>query len=247
MVTLLIVEDNAKELNLCVETLGSHGDGINLIAPQSAEGALGILSERTIDGIFVDIELPGIDGLSLVKRIRKIEKYHFLPVMFVSGTDNDSAETFKQYHNFNFISKPYSKAELLKVSLLFIKEIEKQKKLFRIKDEREVVFRSGENIIRFRFSDLLFATTEGRRLKLVTRQNEYLRSDVSLRNLITELNDSKFVLCSQSAAVNVINIEKISPTEYSYKSWTIHFIDAPDKTCQLSLKNKKKIENLLEK
>jgi len=246
MVNLLIVEDNINDLNLCIEMLQSVREGINIITAQTAEDALNILTERTIDGALIDIELPGIDGLSLVKRIQKIEDYQFLPILFVSGTDNDYAETYKQYHNYNFISKPYTKKNFLVIFSSFLNVIKKQKKIFRTNDEKEIFFRGENSFVRIKFSDLLFATNDGRKIKLVTRQNEYLRTNLTLRNLITEINDERFVLCSQSAAVNIINIEKIFPTSYAYKSWTISFIDAPDKTCPLSFKNKRTIEILLE-
>jgi len=247
MINLLIVEDNKKDLNLCINYLQHLNCGINIIATQTAEDALEILSQRIIDGILIDIELPGIDGLSLAKRIRKIEEYLFLPVLFVSGTDNDYPETYKQHQNYSFIKKPFTKDVFINISKQFIEHIKKQQQTYLKNDDREYVFRHGENLIVIKFSDILYASTIERKIKLVTRHNEYLRSDISLKNLITEVNEEMFTLCSKSEAVNVKNIDRISPTDFSYKSRTIHFIDAPGITCQLSYKNKKKIENLLRK
>ena len=159
MINLLIVEDNKEDLNLCVNYLRSHNDGMNIITVQSAEDALKVLSQRTIDGILIDIELPGIDGLSLAKRIGKIEEYFLLPVLFVSGTDNDYPDTYKQYHNYNFIAKPFTKEAFIEISSHFIEHIKKQKKMYHKNNDREFIFRHEESFVWIKFSDVLYATT----------------------------------------------------------------------------------------
>ena len=59
---------------------------------QDGESALESFTNNKFDLIISDIMLPGIDGLELIKLVRKVDKY--IQVVFASARDN--AETLTQ-------------------------------------------------------------------------------------------------------------------------------------------------------
>ena len=247
MVNLLVVEDDEYHLRFCIDILQRLGDGINVIAARSGEEAIEILSRQTIDGVFVDIALPGISGFALVDEIRSTENYHFLPIVFASGTDNDYSDTYKKYHNLDYIPKPYNDRQFTEIALRFIKEIESQRKLLRKKEERMVSFCHDGGYAQVRLEDILFAATgEKNKTMIVTRSETYYRSRYTLGNTITEISDDMFVKCHKAFAINVTNIEEIKPAPYTYKTWDISFRGAPGKTCLMSAKHRKDILSLLD-
>lgn len=78
---ILVVDDDTLLLNLLVDTLRSIGyDTIGV--PGGAE-ALETLSQQKFDMMITDIKMPGMDGLSLLKRVKR----HFptMPVLFITG------------------------------------------------------------------------------------------------------------------------------------------------------------------
>lgn len=78
---ILVVDDDTLLLNLLVDTLLSIGyDTVGV--PGGAE-ALETLSQQKFDMMITDIKMPGMDGLSLLKRVKR----HFpnMPVLFITG------------------------------------------------------------------------------------------------------------------------------------------------------------------
>ena len=99
MKKILVVEDDNNELKFCVKALRKLNKDIYVVTAHSAEEALSYLNhnQSNIDGAFIDIGLPGIDGFSLAAKIRDMEKYHLLPIVFETATHNDFPETYKQF------------------------------------------------------------------------------------------------------------------------------------------------------
>ena len=112
--------------------------------------------------------------------------------------------------------------------------------------ESIIAFRHDGGFARVRFPDVLYACTANeRKIRLVTRKREYVRSNITLKNLLSEFGEGMFVQCHRSFAVNVTNIETIIPV--TSKTWDIYFFDAPDEKCRLSINYRKAIEKLLGK
>jgi CheY-like chemotaxis protein len=66
--SILIVDDNPVNMKLVRVLLASEGYQVRTAA--DAEEALGILADFHADLILMDIQLPGIDGLELTRRLK---------------------------------------------------------------------------------------------------------------------------------------------------------------------------------
>ncbi len=76
--------------------------------------ALKFLTTNTADLILLDIEMPDMDGFSLLSIIRKIKVYENTPVIFLTG--NVSVENIRKAHSIggnDFVRKPVDSAVLL--------------------------------------------------------------------------------------------------------------------------------------
>ncbi len=65
---ILVVDDEEAMRELLQEVFS--GDGFTVLCASCAEEALDILREKKIQIIFLDLKLPGMDGVELCKRIR---------------------------------------------------------------------------------------------------------------------------------------------------------------------------------
>ena len=78
---ILVVDDDTLLLSLLVDTLRSIG--YDTVGVSGGAEALESLSREPFDMMITDIKMPGMDGLSLLKRVKR----HFpkMPVLFITG------------------------------------------------------------------------------------------------------------------------------------------------------------------
>ena len=84
MKTILIVEDNEKNMKLVRDILRHNGHE-TIEAPTGGEGVR-LASERKPDLILMDIQLPDIDGIEALARIRNDPSLDAMPVIAVSAS-----------------------------------------------------------------------------------------------------------------------------------------------------------------
>lgn len=107
--TILIVEDDAAIRNLISTTLGAHGYKF-LVAPTGETAILEAVSHNP-DAILLDLGLPDIDGIDIIKKIRS---WSTVPIIVVSARseDTDKIEALDQGAD-DYLTKPFSVEELL--------------------------------------------------------------------------------------------------------------------------------------
>ncbi len=96
------------------ETLSGilEDEGYNVLTADTAEKALDILRTRTPDLLFLDVWLPGIDGIEALAKIR--ENHPDLPVVMISGHGNiDLAVNATKAGAYDFLEKPLSLERVL--------------------------------------------------------------------------------------------------------------------------------------
>lgn len=82
-------------------------EGFEVSEAESGELALNHLADERPDLVFLDIWLPGIDGLEVLERIKK--EWDWLPVVMISGHGNiETAVSAIKKGAFDFIEKPLS-------------------------------------------------------------------------------------------------------------------------------------------
>ncbi len=103
--TILIVDD---EDGIRYSLRGILEDeGFRITEADTGEKALQLLDEDQPDLVFLDIWLPGIDGLEVLDRIKK--EWDWLPVVMISGHGNiETAVSAIKKGAFDFIEKPLS-------------------------------------------------------------------------------------------------------------------------------------------
>ncbi len=78
----------------------------------SARLALHKLNEQHYDLILSDIQMPGMDGIEMIKMIKA--KFPDLPVIVLSAFDSDKFKSeFAEYSNLSIIAKPFEQSALL--------------------------------------------------------------------------------------------------------------------------------------
>lgn len=108
-VRILVVEDDAKIASFVVKGLKQEGYAVDH-APDGDTG-LSLVTTTPYDAAVIDIMLPGLDGLSLVKRLRASRAE--LPVLFLSARSSvEDRVKGLQAGGDDYLTKPFAFAEL---------------------------------------------------------------------------------------------------------------------------------------
>lgn len=87
-VRVLLVDDSAVTREMVRQLLESGGNAVTGVA--SAEDALSALKEQEFDCLVTDIEMPGMDGLTLTRTLRQDPLRGDLPIVVISTRDRPS-------------------------------------------------------------------------------------------------------------------------------------------------------------
>jgi CheY-like chemotaxis protein len=83
---ILVVDDNAVNLDLLSRRLGRQGYQTTVV--NSGEQALEILQERSFELILLDLVMPGMSGLDVLKRLKSDSVLRAIPVIILSALDD---------------------------------------------------------------------------------------------------------------------------------------------------------------
>jgi len=102
---ILIVEDNEKNLKLARDVLRFHG--YRTVEATDGESAITMSMEHLPALILMDIQLPGIDGIAAMKRIRADDRTKHIPtVALTASVMTGDRERFDDAGFDGFIAKP---------------------------------------------------------------------------------------------------------------------------------------------
>ena len=109
---LLIIEDEPDLRELLSLTLSR--EGYDVMEAETAETALQMLDSKLPDLAIVDWMLPGMDGIELVKRLRRDDVTEDLPIIMLTarGEEPDKLKSCDVGID-DYITKPFSPRELL--------------------------------------------------------------------------------------------------------------------------------------
>jgi two-component system cell cycle response regulator DivK len=102
---ILIVEDNEKNLKLARDVLRFHG--FRTVEAVDGESAVTMSAQHLPALILMDIQLPGIDGIVAMQRIRADERTKHIPtVALTASVMTGDRERFDKAGFDGFIAKP---------------------------------------------------------------------------------------------------------------------------------------------
>ena len=109
---ILIVDDEEIVIRSCLRIL--DGDEFQVEAVQDGREALRKIEENPYDVVVLDIMMPNIDGLEVLRRVK--ETHPNVDVIMVTGLSQiDTAVQAMKLGAFDYISKPFEPDELAEI------------------------------------------------------------------------------------------------------------------------------------
>ena len=89
--TILVVDDSASIRQ--VVGIALKGAGYEVIEASDGNDALTKLDGRKINLVISDVNMPGMDGISLLKAIKTLPAYKFTPVMMLTTESQEQMKS----------------------------------------------------------------------------------------------------------------------------------------------------------
>lgn len=197
MYRIAICDDDIKMRRFLLKAVSESG--MDCQAEEFAGGADLLRNYREYDILFLDIDMPGGNGIEVAERIRRTDRK--VKIIYVTGYQDYMSRSFA-VHPFAFLIKPVKKEEIIRQM--------KEALLYSVEEVRGIPLRvrTTEGIEEFVISELFYLEYQSRKLRFVLAHREYL-----VRGKITEylrrLEPYGFAAPHKSFIVNLYHVKAI--------------------------------------
>ncbi|QDL99482.1 response regulator [Rhodopseudomonas palustris] len=88
LIQALVVDDSRSALDYLTRTIEADGQ-VHVIAFTEPVLALASARNLDIDIVFADYEMPNMDGISLIRRLRSLPKFSDIPIVMITSVESD--------------------------------------------------------------------------------------------------------------------------------------------------------------
>jgi two-component system LytT family response regulator len=163
----IIIDDEATNIQLLKKMLEYNCPSVEIIATETdARKAISVLEELRPGLVFLDVEMPHLNGFDVLKKLEPLE----FEVIFVTAYSHYAIEAF-EHHAAGYITKPINAQKLaaaVQAALKRIKEKTVNKTLFTLLDQNhrltqpdKIPLSTGNGLIFVKLADIIYCESSG--------------------------------------------------------------------------------------
>jgi len=215
----IIVDDN-KMARMALKQLVSQLSNVDLVAEcNDAVEALDIFNSSQVDLLLLDIEMPGMTGLDLIKKLGNTKPL----IIFTTAKKDYAVEAF-ELNVIDYLIKPIALPRLKQAIDKAQEALDSNKQEVKV-EEQEFVFVKDNGILkRIAIDDILFLEAMGDYVKVHTPQKFHV-VHATLKSIEEKLPSSKFLRVHRSFIVAINKIDYIQEGTISIVKTTIPVAD----------------------
>ena len=216
--------------------------------------AVNLIRDLSPDLVFLDVQMPGLDGFGVIKRL--LDKKSNLPFfVFVTAYDHYAVRAF-EVNAVDYLLKPIERARLEKAvervrRMMEASEstVQKLDRLVHMIQARpasqagKVVVKSGGRLVLVDSADIVYATIQDGVISIVTRELEGQSNFRTVEELQSNLDPKNFWRVHRSYLVNVNRIKEVVP--WFKSSYQLKMQDRRETEIPVSRAQTRKLRELL--
>lgn len=232
MKNILILEDNYDSSAMLAKIVKEIDSNLQIYQVDSLSDAYQVSVEHDISLFIVDIILNNkirndVSGLKFVEKIRKIEKYMFVPIIFVTSLADPMIQAYKNLHCFSYLEKPIHVVEAKNIISQALRYTLPEKK------KENMYFRDNGIIYSVCVDDIIYLESHAGSVTIHSKKEDIKVYYRTCKDMLKEIDSQKFIKANRSI---IVNKEYISNVDFVNRIITL--IDDFG-TVNLSLKMKK--------
>jgi two-component system chemotaxis response regulator CheY len=115
----MTADDSASMRQMVSFTLKQAG--FDVIEGVDGQDALTKLNSTTIQMLITDLNMPRMDGIELIRQVRALPKYRFLPIiMLTTESDDQKKQAGRSAGASGWIVKPFRGEQLVMIAKKFL-------------------------------------------------------------------------------------------------------------------------------
>jgi len=198
---------------------------INVIGQgRNGVDAVNLIKEHSPDLVFLDVQMPGLDGFGVLKKLveRKMRVPH---VVFATAYDHYAVQAF-DVNAVDYVLKPFDKARISKAIQRARKEIEAQtsptERLEQLVSQLgnskqsstqpvKVLVKSQQRLLLVDAEDVIWASIDGGMITVMAKEVEGVSNYHTLEEMAAALDSDSFWRPHRSYLVNIHHIKEVVP------------------------------------
>ncbi|MCT4701390.1 LytTR family DNA-binding domain-containing protein [Enterobacteriaceae bacterium H20N1] len=208
---VIIVEDEVlaqQELNWLIkehsqmDIVATFDDGMDVLK---------YLQHHEVDAIFLDINIPSLDGVLLAQNISKFVHKPF--IVFITAWKEHAVEAF-ELEAFDYILKPYQESRIIgmlqKLEAAWQQQTAPHATGQSSRENVTINLVKDERIIVTDINDIYYAEAHEKMTFVYTRREAYVMP-MNITEFCSRLPENHFFRCHRSYCVNLSKIREIEP------------------------------------
>lgn len=197
----IIVDDDELSRSI-LEDLVNDTEELELIKScEDAVEAFKLIKDEHIDLVFLDIEMPKMDGMEMLRNLNPLPQ-----IIFVTAHGEYAVESY-EYNVTDFIQKPISAARFLKAIDKAISRFEEKRANITEKD-KTIFIKTDSKLVQINTEDILYVEALGNYMRLYTSGGKYTILS-TMKDIAAKLSSDDFVRVHRSFIVRLDKIESI--------------------------------------
>ena len=216
----VIVDDEQLARDELAFLLKSAGDVEVVAQGKNGVEAVNLIKEHSPDLVFLDVQMPGLDGFAVIKKL--IDKKVPLPqIVFATAYDQYAVKAF-EVNAVDYLLKPFDKQRVAQ-SVRKAKQkletaaapAERLEELIRSLEHKpqpsKVLIKAAGRLFLVDQKDICYASIEDGVITVVTAQLEGQSNCRTLEELLASLDQNLFWRAHRSYLVNINRIREVVP------------------------------------
>lgn len=148
-ISVLLVDDDLVQLTMTSEMLAKKK--IKNVTEVNPEKVLSLLQSTPFDILFMDIQMPGTDGFTLVEKVRRLgnEQVKNMPIIGLSARSDISKEKMKASGFTDFLTKPFTSDRLYSTIYRHVRSENPVEDVFRTEEKQSFDEKGARALIEF--------------------------------------------------------------------------------------------------
>ena len=215
----IIVDDN-KMARMALKQLVSQVQNLEMVAEcNNAMEAYNQLSNNSIDLIFLDIEMPEMSGIDLIKKLSTKKPL----IIFTTAKTDYAVEAF-ELNVIDYLVKPITQGRLVQAVEKAQEAIDSNKEEVKVEEQGFVFVKDNGMLKRISIDDILFLEAMGDYVKVHTTPKFHV-VHATLKSIEEKLPSTKFLRVHRSYIVAINKIDFIQEGTIAIGKTTIPVAD----------------------